>query len=259
MNKPIIIANWKMNLTPNEEVELTKDFLKKLKKIKSSKLANFETVVCPSFLGLFAVAEILKNEKKFLSLGAQDCFWEDKGNFTGENSPQVLKQMGCEYVIVGHSEKRENSKETGEMVNKKIKAALQNNLIPIICLGETRGERDKGLKEYVVLDQVSQALKGVSFRAESKIIIVYEPVWITNNIKSIESREAEYFAKIIQQRLIDLFPLPFVRNNIRIIYGGSVDSQMIKSFVDEETISGVLVGAASLKVEEFIKMCERIC
>jgi triosephosphate isomerase len=256
MSKQIIIANWKINLEPSEEASLAKDLLKKLEKIKPRKSADLETVICPSFLGLSAVAEILKGKNKVLSFGAQDCFWEDKGNFTGGISSLTLKQMGCEYVILGHSERRENLKETGEMINKKIKAVLRNNLIPIICLGETKEERDKGLKEYVVLEQVSQTLRGINFKAENKIIIAYEPVWINNNAKPVEPREAEYFAKIIQQRLIDLFPLPFVHGNIRIIYGGSVNSQTVKSFVSEETISGVLVGSASLKVEEFIKMCE---
>ena len=144
------------------------------------------------------------------------------------------------------------------MVHKKVKAALKTGLIPIICVGETRDQRDKGLKEQAIINQVSKALDGVSLKASQKIIIAYEPIWVIGSGWAIEPTEAGYMCKIIYQRIIDLYALPLVRNNIRLIYGGSVDSTTIKPFISQERIDGVLVGGASLKLKEFIKMCELI-
>ena len=141
------------------------------------------------------------------------------------------------------------------MIHKKVKTALNAGLTPIVCLGETREERDKGLKEITILSQVSRALEGITLKAKQKLIIAYEPVWVIGSGQAVSAEEAEYMAKVILQRIIDLYPLPIVHNNIRIVYGGSVDSSTVKSFINQETINGVLVGGASLKADEFAKMC----
>ena len=260
MKKSIIIANWKMQLSLKEAKVLAKEILDRLKKIKKKekKLIDFDLVLCPPFISLLEVSKIFGPKKDILLCGAQDCFWEEKGGFTGEISPKSLKELGCTHVIIGHSERRKILKETDEMVHKKVKAALKTGLIPIICVGETRDQRDKGLKEQTIINQVSKALDGISLKASQKIIIAYEPIWVIGSGWAIEPTEAGYMCKIIYQRIIDLYALPIVRNNIRLIYGGSVDSTTIKTFISQEKIDGVLVGGASLKLKEFIKMCELI-
>lgn len=260
-NKKIIIANWKIDLDIKESKRLSVQVLKYLKKSnKKRKLAKIDIVLCPGFTSLSAISKIFKSKVfKKVILGAQDCFWEDKGDFTGEISPIRLKQLGCKYVILGHSERRQNLAETDDMVHKKIKTALKSGLIPIICIGETLDERRRGLKDYVILNQASKALAGISLKPKQKIVVAYEPVWVIGSGRAITPEEAEYMNKVIYQRMIDLFPLSIVQNNIRVIYGGSVDSSNVKSFVDLQTINGVLVGSASLKAKEFVKMCEAIC
>ncbi len=255
--KPIIIANWKMNLSFKETKVLAKNILNQLKKIKKGrKSADFDIVLCPPFMSLPEASKIFGPKKDILLSGAQDCFWEEEGGFTGEISPMRLKELGCSYVILGHSERRQNLGETDEMVHKKVKAALKAKLIPVICLGETMEQRRQGLKEHVVVTQASKALEGINLKSDQKVVLAYEPVWVIGSGRAITPKEAEYMAKVIHQRMIDLFPLPIVRSNIRIIYGGSVDSATIKSFIGQETIDGVLVGGASLKADEFVKMCE---
>ena len=254
--KKIIIANWKMNLSLVESKRLVQEILTGLKAIFKEKKGqiNFETVICPSFTDLVLISEILQKNKEEIFLGAQNCFWKNQGNFTGEISPAYLKNLGCNYVIIGHSERKQFLKEDGEMINKKVKNALLSGLVPIICLGETKEERDRGLKEQAIINQISQFLEGVKINSGQKIIISYEPVWVVNTGQTVNSEKVEYLAKIISQRMIDLFPLPIVRNNIRIVYGGNIDLNTIGSFINLENIDGFLIGAASLKVEEFLKM-----
>lgn len=258
MKKNIIIANWKMQLSFKEARVLAKEILTGLKKTEKQKKKpiDFDVVLCPPFMSISEVTKVLGSKKKILSVGAQDCFWEEKGGFTGEISVLCLKELDCNYVILGHSERRQFLKETDEMIHKKVKIALNAGLTPIVCIGETREERDKGLKESVILGQISKVLEGITLKARQKVVIAYEPVWVIGSGQAVSAEEAEYMAKVILQRIIDLYPLPIVRNNIRIIYGGSVDSNTVKSFVSQETISGVLVGGASLKVDEFVKICK---
>ncbi len=254
--KPIIIANWKMNPGFKNGEVLINDIVKLLKKSKKRKgLLTIDIVFCPPFVSLAEAAKKIKSING-LFLGAQSCFWEEKGEFTGEISPVWLKEIGCQYVVLGHSERRLNLGETDEMVHKKVKAALQIGLVPVVCVGETLEERHKGLKDYVILEQVSRALEGISLNSDQKIIVAYEPIWVIGSGRAVSPEDAEYTAKVLLQRMVDLFPLPIVRNNIRILYGGSVDSTNIKSFIDEPTINGVLVGSVSLRAQEFVKMCE---
>lgn len=253
MKKQIIIANWKMNIGLQQTENLAKDILSGLKKIKN--LNKIDVVLCPSYIALSKIKDFLSKEKN-VSLGAQNCYWEERGAYTGEISPVQLKEVNCQYVIIGHSERRGFLGETDEMIHRKSVAALSVGLVPIICVGETFEERQKGIKDYVIINQVSKALEGIDLKVNQQLIIAYEPVWVIGSGQAVMPEEAEYVSRLILQRLVDLYPLPIVRNNIRILYGGSVDHRNIKSFVDQDTIDGVLVGGSSLNAEEFVKMCQ---
>ncbi|MGC9048948.1 MAG: triose-phosphate isomerase [Patescibacteria group bacterium] len=255
MKKNIIIANWKMNLGLAQTISLTKDILNGLKKIKKD-WSKIDIVLCPSFVYLSEVKKLIM--KSNIELGAQDCFWEERGAYTGEISPAQLKEIGCRYLIIGHSERRQNLNETDEMIHKKVKAALESDLVPILCVGETFEERQRGVKDYVIINQVSRALDGINLKANQQLIIAYEPVWVIGTGQAVNPTEAEYVSRVILQRIIDLYPLPIVRNNIRIIYGGSVDQTNVKNFVEQETVDGILVGGASLKAAEFVAMINHL-
>ena len=254
MKKPIIVANWKMNLIDSEAKNLTESIKKQFQNLE-----GIDIVLCPSFLDVKDIAEILKDQKSpKLFLGAQDCFWKLKGNFTSGVSPAYLKKIGCDYVILGNSEKRKYFQETDEMINWKVQASLLAGLTPIICVGENIEERKKGVKDYVVLGQISSALEGINLRAKQKIIIAYEPVWVIDSTQAIEPKDAIYMNKIIKQRMIDLYPLPLVNNNIRFIYGGNVNSSNLDLFFEKGLTDGFLVGQASLEIDEFMGICNLI-
>lgn len=252
MLKSIFIANWKMSLSLEETLGLIKKIAKEVKIPEN----NFEVVVCPSFTALTEASALLKKSK--ISLGSQDVFWEEKGAYTSGISAKMLKEVGCKYVIIGHSERRQYLKETDEMVHQKIKAALKENLIPIVCVGETFEERQEGQKDYVIIRQVTKALEGLNLAGKQEIIIAYEPVWVIGSGQAVNPEEAEYTNQVIKHVLIDLYPLDIVKEHMRIIYGGSVDSKIISSFLEQPTIKGVLVGGASLKADEFVKMIKNI-
>lgn len=244
MKKPIIIANWKMKLSFKQASFLAKDFKKSLKSIKDK-----DIVICPSAVSLAEVGGILK--KSNIDLGAQNMFWQDNGAYTGETSPTVLKELGCHYVIVGHSERRQYLHETNLMINKKIDQALDTKLVPIICIGETKDERHDGLTDNVLYHQLKECLHGVHLIKGEDIIIAYEPVWAIGSGDVVDADEAERVFKLINQVLIDIYPLTIVRNNVRMIYGGGIDSSNISSFSDIKLLDGFLVGGASLDTNKF--------
>lgn len=256
MKKKIFVANWKMNLSVSEAANLTGSLGKELGKLD---LGKVEIVLCPSFTSLFSLHELLEADNPAdLKLGAQDVFREEKGAFTGEISPKMLEDVGCNYVIVGHSERRVNFGETDETVNQKVKAVLRHDLTPIICVGETFDERQKGLRDVIVARQTSKALHGVELFGNKKIIIAYEPIWVIGTGQAVIPEDADHSHRIIREALLEIFPVDIVEKHFRIIYGGSVDSKNIKDFVEQEGIDGVLVGGASLKVDEFVKMIKGI-
>lgn len=250
MKKNIIIANWKMNLGSKETETLTKDIINGLKKIK--KIEKIEVVLCPSSTAMSTINNL--TSKSPISLGAQNCFWEERGAYTGEISPAQLKELGSQYIIIGHSERRSHLKETDEMIHQKIKITLEVGLTPILCVGETFEERQRGVKDYVIINQVSKALEGLRLKTDQQLIIAYEPVWVIGSGQAVKPEEAEYINRVILQRVIDFYPLPIVRNNIRLIYGGSVDHTNVAEFMKQETIDGILVGGASLKAAEFVEI-----
>lgn len=246
--KPLIVANWKCNPTALEEAKQL--FNSVVKGIKG--ITNVETVICPPFvylpiLGVSAFAQGFGG----LRLGSQDCFWEEKGAFTGEVSPKMLKDLGVEYVIIGHSERRRYFNETDEMINKKIKAALKQKLKPILCIGETEKERGEGKTKEILKRQLKLDLKNVSnfeFRI-SNLVLAYEPVWAIGTGKACGISEA---------KAANLFIRKTVGNSPRIIYGASVNSQNARSFILEAKFQGLLPGSVSLNPKEFVKLVKNI-
>ncbi len=248
----IVIANWKMKLSLTQTVDLAKKIKTKFRNFNKGELA-----VCPNFISLLEVGKILKDTN--IALGAQDVFWEELGAYTGEISASMLVEAGCFYVIVGHSERRQFLMENYEMIHKEIKAVLaQENLIPIVCIGENWEERKTDRRDFVLFDQLQQALNGLNIVGNQKIIIAYEPIWAIGSGTAIEPAEAEYAHKIIKLTLNDMFGAKIVNNNFRIIYGGSINSKNVKGFTNLENIDGLLVGGASLDVDEFYKVASAI-
>jgi len=246
--KPLIIGNWKCNpITLEKAKELFNSTKKEIGHLK-----NTEVVICPPFIYL---SELKKDEPK-LKLGAQNCFWENSGAFTGEISPLMLKNLSCQYVILGHSERRQYLKETGEIINKKFQAALQAGLKPILCLGETKTERKEGKTESVLKQQLRESLKEVSSSKlqASGLILVYEPVWAisTQNGMAASPVDAKQ-ALILIRKILD----EFYSGKVKILYGGSVDSSNAKDYI-QTGFDGLLVGNASLKAKEFTKIIKSI-
>jgi triosephosphate isomerase (TIM) len=250
--KKIIIANWKMSLTLAEDLKLAKSFKKKFKNFKQG-----EVVVCAPSPILRELKDLFK--KTGIKLGAQNVFWEDAGAYTGEISPTELVELGCNYVILGHSERRRYLLENYEMIHKKVRAVLKTDkLIPIICLGESYEERKTDRRDFILVEQLEQALASVDVFGSQQIIIAYEPIWAIGTGTAIEPSEAEYAHKIIKLALNEMFGLRVVNKNFRIVYGGSINTQNVKGFTGLENMDGLLVGGASLKAAEFYKVAKII-
>ncbi len=249
MKKKIIIANWKMSLGPKQTLNLTEALLKKC---QAEEQQTVEVVICPSFIILNEVSQKIANSK--IALGAQNCFWHEEGAFTGEVSPSSLKDFGCEYVILGHSERRGYLKETDKMVNQKVGAAIKNHLIPIVCIGETFEERQAGNKDFIIMQQINRALEGIELSNEQQLIVAYEPVWVIGSGQAVEPLEAEHTNQVIRHVMLDHFSLETINKQIRFIYGGSVSSENINLFMAQPTVEGALVGGASLEAETFYKL-----
>lgn len=230
-----------MKLSLSASLNLAKALALKLPGVKN------KVVICPDYLSLAQTAAIIKKTK--IILGAQDCAIADFGAYTGEVSPLNLKTLGVKYVILGHSERREHLHENSAIINDKIRAALKNKLIPILCVGEKLIERKNGQAETVISDQLRRALTGVKLK-NNNLIIAYEPVWAIGAGKALDAAEAEKIHKYIKERAAKI-----VKKSLPVIYGGSVDAKNIALFAAEKNIDGFLVGGASLKANEFIKIC----
>lgn len=253
MNNKIVIANLKMKLGVKDTLDLAKKYKEKFKGFKS----KGEVVVCPDFISLNDVKKAIRGTK--IKLGAQDVFWEDKGAFTGEISASMLEEVGCEYVIVGHSERRKYLLENYEMIHKEVKAVLNTkNLTPIVCIGEEAEERKTDRRDFVLVNQLQESLSGVRLMKNQKIIVAYEPIWAIGSGIAIEPTEAEYAHKIIRLALNDIFGAKTVSDNMRIIYGGSVDSKNVKGFKNLENLDGFLIGTSSLNAQEFYKIAKEV-
>ncbi|NLW56561.1 MAG: triose-phosphate isomerase [Firmicutes bacterium] len=248
MRKPIIAGNWKMYKTIPEARELVTGLKEKLKETD-----QVEVVVCPPFTALAPVAELIKGSG--IGLGAQNLFWEEEGAYTGEVSPVMLRDLGCEYVIIGHSERRQYFGETDEMVNKKVKAALGHKLRPIICVGETLAQREAGETETLVANQVEKALAGVAAADLPQVVIAYEPIWAIGTGRSSTGEDANQVIGLIRKTIARLYQQELA-DQVRIQYGGSVKPENIKEFMAQPEIDGALVGGASLKVDSFMAIVD---
>lgn len=246
MRNKLIAGNWKMNKTIGEALELVKSLHHG---IQFSATQNIDIVVAPTFTALSKVADFLKDS--FISVAGQDLFWEDSGAFTGQISAPLLKDAGAEYVIIGHSERRQYFQETDETVNKKTKAALKHQLIPIVCVGETLAERESGKVNEVVKTQITQGLANLTTEDANKIVVAYEPVWAIGTGKTATPEQAEEVHVIIRGILEQMFGAP-IAAKIKILYGGSVKASNAKEILSKPNIDGALVGGASLKAEDFI-------
>jgi len=243
---PFIAGNWKMNKTIKEARELAAAVVR-----ASMDLAGSEIVLCPPFTSLYEVAKTIEGSP--VQLGAQDIFWEDNGAFTGEISGPMLKDAGCQYVIVGHSERRQIIGESDDMVNRKLKAALRNELQPILCIGETLEEREMGLTLQRIQAQLDRALKNLDREEVAKIIIAYEPVWAIGTGRNATPEQAQEAHHYIRQILAERYGEELASCAI-ILYGGSVKPENASSLAEKEDVDGFLVGGASLEAESFVKI-----
>ncbi|MDD4527647.1 MAG: triose-phosphate isomerase [Candidatus Margulisbacteria bacterium] len=246
MGKMIIAGNWKMNKDLDEAVQL----VEKLKKGFKNK-NKVEVVICPSFTNLSSVNEIVKDSD--IMLGAQNMYTEEKGAYTGEISASMLKSVGCKYVIVGHSERRQYFNETNSFLNKKVKVALENNLIPIYCVGETLEQRESGKVEKVIKEQIEDGLKGVSLEDLKKVVVAYEPVWAIGTGKTATPQQANDVHFFIR-KLLKAMANEAVADYISILYGGSVTPESCRELMSKSDIDGALVGGASLKADSFAEI-----
>jgi len=243
MRIPVIAGNWKMNKTIVESVSLVKELKDFVRGIK-----GVDIVVCPPFTSLWVVKEIINGTN--IHLGAQNMYWETKGAFTGETSSLMLKDVGCEYVILGHSERRQYFKEASEEVAKKTKAALSVNLTPIVCVGENLEERESGKTESIIEQEIKALFPKIDSTLAARIIVAYEPIWAIGTGRSSSSQDANLIIKFIRE----LFSSEYgskVTERIRILYGGSVNPKNISEFINESDIDGALVGGVSLHALSF--------
>jgi triosephosphate isomerase len=246
MRKPIIAGNWKMYKTIPEAKSLVSGMISKL-----GALTKVEVVFCPPFTALSVVKELVKGTP--FGLGAQNLYWKEQGAFTGEISPLMLKDIGCDYVIIGHSERREHFGETNQTVNTKVKAALAAGIKPIVCVGESLAQREAGETKSLIKTQTEQALADIPVTAIPDLVIAYEPIWAIGTGKSSNGQDANEVCGLIRSTVGSMFGAEAAQK-MRIQYGGSVKAENIKEFMDQPEIDGALVGGASLEVESFAKI-----
>ena len=241
--KKLIAANWKMYKTPDQAREFFRDFLPLVKDHKRD-----EITVCPPFIDLPAAVDATRGSN--VSIGAQDMYWEKTGAYTGEICPDMLLAVGCTHVILGHSERRQYFGETDDIVNQKLKAALEAGLTPIVCVGEVLEEREAGLTEDVLRRQCLRAFHAISAKKAAKLVVAYEPVWAIGTGKTATPQMAADAHILIRGEAAKAFGEEFAQG-LRILYGGSVKPENAKTLMSEEEIDGALVGGASLDPKSF--------
>jgi triosephosphate isomerase len=243
---PLIAGNWKMNTTVKEAVNLIKKIQPGLNRIQ-----NVEKVICPPFVSLIDAKVVLKGSN--IKLGAQNVFYEEKGAYTGEISPLMLADL-CEYIIIGHSERRQILGETNEMINKKLKAAITFGFRPILCIGETLAENEAGETKEVLGRQIYSCSNKLYFL--SGMVIAYEPIWAIGTGRSATGEDANNTISFIRDFITRLHGTD-IAGNVRILYGGSVSAANIAEFMQQPEIDGALVGGASLKADEFVSIVKQ--
>lgn len=249
MRKKVIAGNWKMNMLPNETIEYIEKFEKLVKDTQN------EVILCVPYTDLFYA--LLSAQNTNIKIGAQNMHFAENGAYTGEVSGKMLKSIGVEYVIIGHSERRQYFNETDETVNKKIKAAFENELKPIVCVGETLEQREAGKTAEIITNQTKLALDGLSNEQVKNTIIAYEPIWAIGTGKTATSEDANNSIKEIRKEIEKIYGKD-IAECVIIQYGGSVKSSNAKELFETSDIDGGLVGGASLKPDEFAKIVNSI-
>ena len=245
MRKKIIAGNWKMNMLPNEAINYIDQLAPLVKDTEN------EVIICVPYTDLFYA--LLTAQETNIKIGAQNMHFEETGAYTGEVSGKMLKSIGVEYVIIGHSERRQYFAETDETVNKKIKAAFLNELKPIVCVGETLEQREAGKTEEIITTQTEKALEGLTNEQVKNTIVAYEPIWAIGTGKTATAEDANNSIKAIRDKICQIYGQN-VGNGVIIQYGGSVKSTNAKELFEMSDIDGGLVGGASLKPDEFAKI-----
>ena len=245
MRKKVIAGNWKMNMLPNEAIAFIEEFIPLVKDTEN------EVVLCVPYTDLFYA--LLTAQNTNIKIGAQNMHWAENGAYTGEVSAKMLKSIGVEYVILGHSERRQYFNETDETVNKKLKVAFENELKPIVCVGESLEQRESGITAEVITSQTRLALDGLTPEQVKNTIIAYEPIWAIGTGKTATSEDANNSIKEIRQEIEKIYGKE-VADCVIIQYGGSVKSSNAKELFNMSDIDGGLVGGASLKPDEFAKI-----
>ena len=245
MRKPIIAGNWKMHKTVVESVDLVNGLKASLGNVSPQDIG---VVVAPVYTSLYPVYEVIRDH--WIKLSAQNLFWEEKGAYTGEISPAMLKDCGCSYCIIGHSERRQYFGETDESVNKKIRAALHFGLLPIVCVGESLAQREKGTTFQVIEKQIRGGFTDISPLQMQKVILAYEPIWAIGTGRTATPEQANEVHAFIRNLISQIFE-PQISDELCIQYGGSVKPDNTESLMKQPDIDGALVGGASLKADSF--------
>ncbi len=240
---PLVIGNWKMNMLTAQACEMARSLVDRL-----STVDGIEVVIAPPFTSLHPVAQIIKNSR--LSLAAQNFYFENNGAYTGEVSLEMLRDVGCDFALVGHSERRGSFGESDDAVNKKVRRAVQMGVTAVVCVGETLGQRKSGATSNIIETQLSKSLAGLSGEDISKLVIAYEPVWAVGTGVHATAAQVVDVHKLIRMILRERLSFP-EKAAARILYGGSVGPENSKQLLREKQIDGVLVGAASLDFESF--------
>lgn len=245
MRKKVIAGNWKMNMLPNEAMEMIAALAPLIKDTEN------EVVLCVPYTDLFY--SLLAVQETNIKIGAQNMHFEEKGAYTGEISGKMLKSIGVQYVIIGHSERRQYFAETDETVNKKIKAAFLNNLKPIVCVGETLEQREAGIQYDIITEQTKKALDGLTEEQAANTIIAYEPIWAIGTGKTATKEDANDACRKIREKIAEIYGQN-VAERVIIQYGGSMKPENAKELLEMSDIDGGLIGGASLKAETFEKI-----
>lgn len=249
MRNRMIAGNWKMNETFAEGVELAQGIVDQL----ASGTGNVDVVIAPPLVDLKGVSEVLAQANSSVALSAQNVYWEESGAFTGETSPAMLTFVGATHCIIGHSERRGYFGETDEDINRKAKALMAHDIVPISCCGESLEVRNAGTHVQFVVDQIKADTKGLEITDPSKYVIAYEPIWAIGTGMTATADDAQEVCGAIRKTLVEIFGAE-IADGIRILYGGSAKPENVGGFLEKEDVDGALVGGASLKADSFVAM-----
>lgn len=250
--KPLMAGNWKMNKTVGEAVVLAQDISNNHNEQWEG---NVDVVVCPPFVDLKPVKTVFEFDRLNIGVGAQNVHWEESGAYTGEISIPMLKEIGCEWCIIGHSERRTLFGETNEGVNKKAKALLAAGINPIICVGESLAVRDEGTTLEFVCDQVRAAFAGIDATLAAKAVVAYEPIWAIGTGRTATPEQAQEVCAAIRSTVAELYG-PEVAEQMRVLYGGSMNPGNVDLLIAQEDIDGGLIGGAALKADSFVQLAD---